>query len=108
MITRNDLSSALNIIEDILFMRMTTLTVSSPNLNTFIGKLNEVFNNLELWMQQNQMQLNKSRTKIFIHRSNNFIYIFYFSISLCFSYSEWLFQVRFPLANCVGRSTITI
>ena len=34
----NDLSFALNIIEDIFFMRMTTLTVSSPNLNTFIGK----------------------------------------------------------------------
>ena len=64
--------SLLNIIEDIfLFADDTTITVSSSNLNTSIEKLNEVFKKLELWMQQNQMQLNKSKTKIIIHRSNN-------------------------------------
>ena len=68
----NDLSSALNIVDDIfLFADDTTITVSSSNLNTSIDKLNVVFKKLELWMQQNEMQLNKSKTKIIIHRSIN-------------------------------------
>ena len=47
------------------------MSLCTPNCKTSVEKFKEVFNELELWMQQNQMQLNKRKSKIIIHRSNN-------------------------------------
>ena len=43
----------------------------TPNFEGSGKKLKQIFIKLESWMEQNQMQLNNSKTKTITHKSNN-------------------------------------